>query len=383
MERLTEALDRAGLEAFVATSPANVAYITGLPGSTEASWRGRAFGVFARAGTALVAHALQVPPAAGEGIEVDHVVGFAGRAASRVSAPAGPGPAQTIRVPTLAGPGEALAAALQQVGVGAGKVGVDESRLAHDEWRHLAAQLPSVEVRPAAGDLAAARRVKGPYEIECLAHALRIAEEALDAVIQTIDRGMTEREAAILIATEVLKRGAWPRPPIVAMGERTVISVPAPTERALRSGQAVRFDVGCVYKGYCGAVSRSAVLGEAPAALEGLYRGAQAGLEAAIDAVHPGARAGLVFEAAEGAAQAHGRAASEQEDVGGGIGLESREAPELGGAAEAPLELGEVLRLELTRRDGSVGVSVQDTVLVTTAGARVLNRSHHGLVVLE
>src|SRR5262249_45074890 len=148
-------------------------------------------------------------------------------------------------------------------------------------------------------------------------------------------------------------------------------------------GQVVRFDVGCVYKGYCAAVARTAALGEPPSPLETLYRGAQAGLEAAIDAVRPGATAGRVVEAAEEAARAPGRAGSEQEDVGGGIGLESCEAPELAVADETPLELGEVLRLEMTRREaGSVGVSVQDTVLVTTAGARVLNRSHHGLVVL-
>jgi hypothetical protein len=30
-----------------------------------------------------------------------------------------------------------------------------------------------------------------------------------------------------------------------------------------------------------------------------------------------------------------------------------------------------------------MGVSVKDTGLVTSAGARVVNRSHHGLVVLD
>ncbi len=30
-----------------------------------------------------------------------------------------------------------------------------------------------------------------------------------------------------------------------------------------------------------------------------------------------------------------------------------------------------------------MGVSVKETVLVTRAGARVLDRSHHGLIVLD
>jgi len=369
-ERLTGILDRGGLDVLLATSPANVAYITGYQASSASLWRRREFGIFTRAGTAFVGNQHDVMD---EGVEVDHVVGLAqsGQAGDDASTWG------------TRGPGEAIVAALARLGVRSGKVGIDESHLTYGEWQHLVERLSPFEVGPGAAQLAQARRVKGPYEIECLGRALHIAEEALDVVIQTVDRGMTEREAADLITTEIVKREGWPHPPVVAMGGRTAMLAPRPTAYALRSGQFVRFEVGCAYKGYCSRVARTAVLGPPAPPSEEIYRGVQARLEAIIDAVGLDTAVGNVSDAARQAARSHSPDAA-RDFVGCGIGLEVREAPDLATATETSLELGEVLVIELSHREvGSFGMSVQDTVLVTTAGARVLNRSHHGLVVLE
>jgi Xaa-Pro aminopeptidase len=52
--------------------------------------------------------------------------------------------------------------------------------------------------------------------------------------------------------------------------------------------------------------------------------------------------------------------------------------------AATPLEAGEVLRVELRHFEmGWAGLHVKDTVLVTRDGARSLNRSNCGLVVLN
>ena len=362
VERLTEILDRSGLDVLLATSPANVAYITGYRSSSASLWRRREFGIFTRAGTALVGNEHEVMD---EGVEVDHVVGLA---------PQG----QDGSTSGTRGSGEAIVAGLERLGIRSGKVGIDESHLTYEGWQHLVARLSAFEVGQGAAQLAQARRVKGPYEIECLGRALHIAEEALDVVIQTVDRGMTEREAADLITTGIVKRGGWPHPPVVAIGGRTAMSVTRPTDYALRSGQFVRFEVGCAYKGYCSRVARTAVLGAPAPPSEEIYRAVQTRLEATIDAVRPGTAVGNVSDAARPSQD------GVRDFVGCGIGLEAREAPDLVPGAGTSLELGEVLLIELSHREvGSLGVSVQDTVLVTTAGARVLNRSHHGLVVLE
>jgi hypothetical protein len=50
----------------------------------------------------------------------------------------------------------------------------------------------------------------------------------------------------------------------------------------------------------------------------------------------------------------------------------------------AIVEAGEVLCLEAVHWDlGSMGLMIRDTLLMTSAGARAMNRSRHDLVVLD
>jgi len=381
-ERLTQALDRAGLDALVATSPANVAYITGWHGHPGAA--SSEVAIFTRSGTALVTRADTAPDVLWQGVDADHVIVFGGLTHSECAE----GGRESRRLSEIIAEssrdeGAALAAALERLGARQGAVGLDETGLPPGRFPALEAALGGARVTPGAAALAVARRVKGPYEIECLANALRIAEEALDKVIQAMERGTTEREAADLFSAEVIRAGAWPFPPLVGMGDRTSLPAPRPTDRALSPGALVRLDVGCMYKGHCASVARTAILGEPSARVESVYGAIQSAVEDAADAAREGAPVGRPLAAALVGAREAGLASCRWDRIGHGIGLERREPPELG-AGDAPLEAGEVLCVEAAHHDvGDFGVSARDTVLVATGGGRALNRSHHGLVVLD
>ena len=159
---------------------------------------------------------------------------------------------------------------------------------------------------------------------------------------------------------------------------------PRPTDRALRSGDLVRFDVGSVHRGYCGSVARTAVFGEPTRQAERAYLALQAGLEAASDAVRPGASAGHIVETAARAIIAEGFPHDACRLLGHGIGLTSLERPEIVPGGVAIIEAGEVVCVEAPYYDiGAMGLAVRDTLLVTSAGARAMNRSRHDLVVLD
>jgi Xaa-Pro aminopeptidase len=302
-----------------------------------------------------------------DGIEVDHVSAFGGFVCSYAETLTPD--EQRIRErtePRAPSPGQALAQALEALGVREGRIGLDESNLTPAAWERLTARLGSFTLVPAAAALLTVRRVKSPYEIECLARALGIAEEALNAVLQMLKPGVTEREAAALYRSEVLRRDADLYPCSIAFGERTWISLPSPTERALKMGDLVRFDVGAVFKGYYSSVGRTAVMGEPGPRQEAALEAVQAGLEAGVDAVKPG-----LPDFKRG-------------HVGHAIGLEPYERPKLDAGKATTLEAGEVLRIEVPHLEiGWGGVGLRDTVLVTTSGSRVLNRSVRGLVVLD
>ncbi len=385
-ERLSAVLDREGLEALVATAPENLCYVTGFRSLIQASYRGmELFGIFTRRGTALVVPAGDVPTVAAEGVEVDHVgcygrlfFGLAERAdetARRVQ--------EWIRQPAATA-ADALAAALEALGVRQGRVGLDEGGLGPAAWRRIAERLAGLSLIEAGTYFGAARVIKGPWEIECLQRALHIAEESVNAVIQMLEPGVTEREAALVYQAEVARRGAEPFAVVLLFGERAAILAIGPSGCALKTGDLVRFDLGCVYQGYYSHLGRTAVMGEPKARQQQVWDAIQRGLEAAIDAIGPGVAAGRIFDVAIEATRKAGLAHYDRGHVGHGIGLAGYERPKLAPGNDARVEAGMVLRVETPYYEpGWGGLHIKDTVLVTRGGASVMNRSARGLVVLD
>jgi Xaa-Pro aminopeptidase len=318
-----------------------------------------------------------------DGIGVEHVMCYGSFVASYAADSSEGRRVRGLIERRVASPAEALARALEALGARA-RIGLDEGGLTLRAWQETAARLDPLALVPSADLLQAARRVKSPYEIDCLARSLGIAEEAANAVIQSLKPGMTEREAAVAYGTEVLRRGADLVPVRVAFGERTWIPAPAPTDRPLRSGDLVRLDVGGVFKGYHASLARMAVMGEPNARQQAACDAVQAGLEAAVDAIVPGCPAERVHEAGVAAMRAAGLEALEGHRLGHGLGLEPWEPPGLAAGDTTPLEPGEVLCVDVPYFEvGWAGVSLRDTVLVTTRGRQVMNRSTRALVLLD
>lgn len=373
-ERLTEALERGGLDALVAASPANVAYVSGFWSLFRAVYPAtQSYAVVTRTGTALVVPTIDVPVAEGSG-SADRVLGY-GRF---VLDPRGAGES-----PVLADAGAAVAAALAALGVRGGHIGLDDEQLPAVVGRALADRLGAFKLTSASAALARARAVKSPYEIDCLQQALRIAEEGINTVLEMLRPGVTEREAAVAFEYAVARQGAAPYCTIIAFGAGSAVPAPWPGERALRTGDLVRFDLGCVVKGYRSDVARMAVMGEPSARQQEMFDALHAGVEAALAAVRPGVSGGDVFDPALAAVRAAGLAGFDRHHVGHGIGLEPAETPWLAPGGDV-LEMGMVLRVETPYYvAGEAGLNLKETLLVTRTGAHSLNRSHRGLVVLD
>jgi Xaa-Pro dipeptidase len=384
-ERLDAALARLGVHAIVAASAANVAYITGYRSlSREVDPATEVFAVYAPAGTALVIPAVDAPAVAVGDVAVEHVVchgRFHLELAARADQPARR--AAELVATAVASPADALAVALRALGVAHGGIGLDSAALTEASARALVEPLARAKIQPASAALAEARMIKGPYEIDCLQHALWLAEESIHDVLGELQAGITEREAAAVYERALGQRGARPSPTILAFGPNTALPVAAPGDRGLRSGDLVRFDVGCVFKGYHAQVARMAMLGEPTRDQQARYDAVEAGVDAVLAAIRPGAAARGVLDATIAAVRAAGIPAFERHDVGHGIGLEATEAPWL--AADGPtLEAGMVLQVEAPFYElGTAGLHVKETVLVNNSGAAVMNRSNRGLIALD
>ncbi len=383
-ERLDGVLEAFGVDALVATSPADVAYLTGFWSLSHAVFDAEILAVYSKAGTALVIPTIDAPAFAAGDAAADHVachgrfhVNLAERADehARRAARLATEPADTAA--------DGLARVLDALGLGQARVGLDDAGLLRPAAGAIAARFAGRRVTPAVGAVARARAVKSPYEIDCLAQALRIAEESIHAVLGELKPGTTEREAVALYEHAVTAQRAAPYATTITFGENAALPAAYPSERALRSGELVRFDLGCVFKGYRGDVARMAVVGEPGEREQRAYDAVEAGVQAALDAIRPGVEGGAVFEAAVTAVRAAGLPEFRRHHVGHGIGLEPAEAPWLRPGGDT-LEAGMVLRVETPYYElGGFGVNVKETVLVTRGGATVVNRSHRGLVLLD
>jgi Xaa-Pro dipeptidase len=385
-ERLTRVLEREGLEALVATSPENIAYVTGFRSLSQAIYRRTPlFGIFSRESTALVVPLIDIPAVASAELDVAHVVAYGEfhveHAEGRADLERRVREWSAKPAPSAA---DALAEGLETLGVRRGPIGLDDSSLAYDAWHRASERLRPLTVVAAGTSFAEARTIKGPYELECLERALHGVEEAANVVIQMLSPGVTETEAARAYEKAIADRGGTPYATIIAIGDRSAIPAPYPSDRALRMRDLVRLEVSAAFKGYCATLARTAVMGEPNDRQDHAFRAIQVGLEAALDAVNPGVSAGRVFEVAVDATRKNGLAEYRRHHVGHGIGLEPYEPPLLAAGDDTEIEAGMVLRIETPYyQAGWGGLTAMDTLWVTRGGARVLNRAARGLVVLD
>lgn len=108
------------------------------------------------------------------------------------------------------------------------------------------------------------RFIKDEEEIECIKKACEITDKTFDYIIHNIKRGMTEKEVAFEIEKYMISLGAdgVAFETIVAAGEHSSMPHAVPTDRKIKSGDVVLFDMGAKYKGYTSDLSRTVFVGE-------------------------------------------------------------------------------------------------------------------------
>ena len=383
--RLTQVLDAEGLDALIGTSTENLYYVTGFRSLAHALFRGlELYGVFTRAGTGLVIPFIDTTGVAADEIHADQLACYGKFFFDYGDDPGVVGAkVRAWTAAAMASPVDALVKVLGDLGVLGKRIGVDESGLFPSAWRTLEQQLTGSTLVSAYQLFRRARMVKSREEVARLERAAQIAEDGVAAVLAMLKPGVTEREAVYVYEAEILKRGAQPFFTVITIGERAALADVYPAERALKPGDMVRFDLGCVYQGYRSDIARTAVLGKPGDKLARYYAAILTGEKAGMAAMKPGVAVSRIFEVAVKATRENGMPHYQRHHVGHGIGLEPYDPPTLNAATETPLELGMVFCVETPYYEhGWGGVQVEDAVEVTAAGIRRLTRSSQDLAII-
>ncbi|MEP1122498.1 MAG: Xaa-Pro peptidase family protein [Ilumatobacter sp.] len=222
------------------------------------------------------------------------------------------------------------------------------------------------------------RRVKDPAEVERIEEAARIADAAL-AEVEPMLHGMTELDVRAELEYRMIRLGADDRsyPTIVATGpDHGARPHHGATRREIVEGDTVIIDVGALVDGYHSDMTRSWVIGEATSEQRGTYDLVAAAQRAGLDATFAGGSSRAVDAACRDVFEAAGRLHEYVHGTGHGVGLDIHELPFHNRTSDVTLEAGMVVTIEPgLYRGGFGGFRIEDLVLVTDAGHRVLTHS--------
>jgi len=280
---------------------------------------------------------------------------------------------------------DALVAAIEAQGLSSARIAVDERGPANGLLlTKLAERLPSATFAPGYGLLRKIRSVKTSAEVECLIATLRITEVALRATLAAMTEGVTERELKLVFEQSILAQGAKLSFCLVRYSRGMALAQIPSGDNQLRKGDFVFFDLGCSLAGYKSDIGRVVSFGEPSDTLRAQFDAVRAGQQMAIDTMRPGVTAREVFGAAVQAVRDAGLPDYERHHVGHAIGLETYDTPVINPNDATPLEANMVFEVETPLYQlGVGGAFIEDTVLVTEDGSRILTEIERELILVE
>jgi Xaa-Pro dipeptidase len=268
----------------------------------------------------------------------------------------------------------ALAELLRELGLASATLGLELRALNAADHRELLDHIPDAQVVGVDAALADLRAIKSPAEIELLADAALRTDAAIRRAFEAAGPGSTEREVASLLAAEIQASSDSLAFLAFGAGPSAGIAHPVATDRALQRGDVLRCDVGGLYSGYYSDLARSAVIGAASPELTSDYARLWAAHEEVISHVAPGVPACHLYEVCRGAFERHGLTLN-LPHIGHSLGLGLHEAPILNPFDETVLKEGMMIAVEPAHRNGGPILHVEDLVLVTPGGPKVVSRS--------
>jgi Xaa-Pro aminopeptidase len=260
---------------------------------------------------------------------------------------------------------------------GAMRLGFDDAHMSVRDHGKLAEALPdAVTLVPAGGVIEELRAVKDAGELDVIRAAARLADAALEEVLERGLAGRTEREVAVDIEITMRRLGAEGAsfPPIVASGAHGALPHATPREVAIEPGVLCVVDWGAQLDGYASDCTRTFATGEIDPRDAEVYELVRRAQQEALEAVRPGPTGREVDAVARAIIDAAGHAEHFGHGLGHGVGMEVHEAPRLTKQSDERLAAGQVITVEPgVYVPGAAGVRIEDLVAVTPDGYEVLS----------
>ncbi|MEQ7238627.1 MULTISPECIES: M24 family metallopeptidase [Enterococcus] len=350
VEKLRKKMQEENLDSFLITSPYNLRYLTNFTGTT-----GLAVITLEKAFFITDFRYTEQAAAQAQGFEIIKNVG-----------------------PIF----EEVADLVQKEGLR--ELGFEETTVSFLEYSVLE-EIIDAQLIPISGMIEELREIKDEEEIAIIEKACSIADLAYDHILKMIQPGMTEIEVANQLDFYMRSLGASSVSfeTIVASGLRSAMPHGVASKKIIEQGDLITIDFGCYYEGYVSDMTRTFAIGDPGEQLKEIYQIVLEAQLAVLEVAKPGVTGKQLDAVARDYITKHGYGEAFGHSTGHGIGLEIHEGPNVSVRAEKQFVPGNIITDEPgIYLPGIGGVRIEDDLLITSDGNRVLTHSPKELIIL-
>ncbi|WP_317436850.1 Xaa-Pro peptidase family protein [Thomasclavelia spiroformis] len=264
------------------------------------------------------------------------------------------------------------------------KIGVDKHWSANF-LLDLMEKLPDVKFINGSKCVDYKRMVKDDHEQQLMIEASRINDQAIHEVIHQVSLGLSELEVAAKLGDIYSKFGGEGNSfdAIIAYGANGANPHHENDASRLKPGDSIIIDMGCKYQGYCSDMTRTVFYKEVSQEAKEVYELVKAANEAAEAMIKPGVRLCDIDKTARDLITKAGYGKEFNHRLGHFIGKDVHEYGDVSVNFDLEVQEGMVFSIEPgVYLPGKFGVRIEDLVLVTKDGCKVLNSYTKDLIVI-
>lgn len=261
-------------------------------------------------------------------------------------------------------------------------VGIEEAHMTVSSMARFTSFLKMV---PKGRVINSLREIKEEWEIEKIAAAQELSEEAFNYFLRNLKEGMTEIEGASLIEGYLRSHGARKVSfeTIIASGIRGAMPHARAENQPIKKGTPIVCDFGCVLDNYCSDMTRTVFLGFCEDKYREFYEVVKNANMAALNFARAGVTTGELDFVARSIIEKAGYKDNFCHSLGHGVGLQIHEAPYARSGGSDILKEGMTLTVEpgIYIPDFG-GVRIEDLVIIEKDGVRNLNKVSKDIIIV-
>jgi len=268
--------------------------------------------------------------------------------------------------------------------LGIGKLGFESSFVTYAGYERMKERLKGIELVPAGDMFGKFRMVKTPEELAKIEKACAAADQTFEYMLGRIQVGRSEYDVNLDLEFYIRRQGmTLAFPPIVVSGENSARPHGHASQKTINEGDFITMDFGAGVDLYCSDLTRTVVAGKASDRHREVYEQVLKAQLAALDAMKPGALARDIDAIARKVLDEKDLAKYFGHGLGHGLGRVVHDTGRMNSTSEDVFEPGQVWTVEPgVYIEGFGGVRIEDDVVITEDGIRILTKAPKHLIEL-